>query len=905
MHSPAPRKCFVSPNWTIRHLVKNYPLTKICLKGHVKEFTDELLDLKLPDFLDQVTRGRAYGSIFRGFMAGAVNNVLGAYYKTPLQETWDLMGHGEANAPDDFWTDTPEPVLLSSDKIGLRGTDGLPAPYYWASNGAWCVRYAQESGEIDQLCCWNWESGHRGSQALFTNGALAFGSGREKQAFRDVTLWPFGFENHWGEKRQNRTEFFAQDKSLFLELRGEDPWITLDWNARKKDERTVLRELGWDDQVGAWVVYVGYMLNRNVGASFYPPYPESLSQEEILAVENATLEKYEAMPDRPVAGNLYLFFAGKPQADEEGRWKWTGEEALSFQITAGTTREEAAREFQQTREKRREVKACCLAHYSAVQSRSPSATMPEHPNIEATIRATPLLMESLKLIGRRTLRHSAAPQGYVDTHTSLMTMRGMLYAGDFVFVDHFLSFLSEPAHRTAAPRMGIGTNFFQDGSIDGAIPDWTFNDVSFLALIGHLNWHAGGEVSEKHYQTGRDHLLRILKDCSPLTSLFTTRGYWPDHPLKDVGRQGQPWPVNDSGIWYEALRNWEILALRQGDGELAELTKTAAEKLRVAFVAIFFDAEKGLFCDAVDPVTRTQHLQYSIFGLHFPYGIFGHELIDDELAHRIAEAAYEGFYDASWKLFRTCLPDGNYHSPFESIYMHWLQGLTKIFRRARHQKGLEAIRDSFEFHYGKFLNFPENFNMKPDIPVKDHTASGWFCETLGTRCQVIIENFYGINLAPDNVGIQPSGMANGDLTTLSNLSIGKSRWEIVYRGEGAHTKSIQIDGQDHSASWIFPAHLSEEGAHKVEVELCSEPPRGPVLLEAAGLKVIYVEKDGESLKVRLQGPGRAFVKIGARSVPTVKIHGEPAKLCWDAAHLTGTVAVSWMEPHELILDVAV
>jgi hypothetical protein len=898
------RRCFLKPDWSVDFLIRKYPITRACLERWGGPINDDLRKLSVVACIDQTFAGRPYASVMRGFLAASLNNVLGGLYKAPPQPAWDLLQHDSGAAPDDFWPDTPQTVELTADGLGIAARDGLPTPYYWACNEVWCLRYAQGTGELDQLCAWNWESGHRGSQRLFPNGALRFGTGQAAHAFGQAELRPFGFDNRWGGNRQNHASLCLEGRSVLLELSGGgENWVTLDWKARNPG--FTWKSLGWDGDAKAWVVYVGYLENRNAGSSFFPPFPAGLSEAEFFALENATATRREMTPDWPVAGNLYLFISGngaEPEILDGGNlWRWSATSSLSLQIAAGTTRREAAAELARAQAGRRQAADRRRSHYAAIRQRVPTVEMPDHPNIETTVALVPLLLESLKLDGHRSLRHSAAPQGYIDTHTSLMTMRGVLYNGDLELVDRFLAFLADPGRR--GPRGEIATNFFQCGGRDDGYPDWTFNDLTFLALIGQLHWHDRGGRWEKHYPAGREQLLRILDDADPETGLFRTRGYWPDHPLKDVGRVGQPWPVNEAGIWYEALRHWELLALRRSDREVAGRARATSEKLRAAFVPLFLEPEAGLLCDSVEPETRRRHLQYSLFGLHFHYGMFGHELVDDALAKRLATAAYAGFYDPSWKLFRTCLPAGDFHSPFEYIYIHWTQGLGQLFRRARHREGLRALRESFEFHLGKFVNFPESFNMKPDLTPAEHGASGWFCETLGTRYQVIVEDLCGINLAPDNLAIVPPALADdgGDLR-IRRLRLGASLWNLAFHGTGRHVAGVAINGEEHAPCWVFPARLLEGGCHDVEVRLSDAAPAGPVLLEAPGLKLVEAQMAGARLTCALRGPGRAFVKFWSPAPPALTLDGQPLPALWEADSQTAVAEIMIEDERETALE---
>ncbi len=863
-------------------MIETYPLTRHCFDRYTPKLAT-VRNLTVREYLTTQFADRPYGPIFSGFLASSLNNILGAFYQLPAVEGWDLLDHTHGSAPKDFWPSMPRSIRLTEDKLGLVHSSGLPGSFYWACNGKWSARYAQSTGGIDQLCCWNWQSGHRSSQALFPREVLRFGTGELTHAFDEVRLFPYGFENRWGVERANHSLLCLEHRSVFLEVSGAgECWLTLDFNARNHADSMHWKILGWDEDAGALIIHVSYRINRVTKSRFHPPFPEGVSEADFLAVENASPANRELVPDRLVTGDLFLCLGDgvtEPTGSSEDQWCWSSEDSLHFQITAGTTQEEAVDSFLYARAESPVILERCQTHYQSIQSRSPVAETPAQPNIEAILATAPLLIESLKLGGDK-LRHSAAPSGYVDTHTSLMSMRALLYCGDYDVVEGFVRFLADPARRN--PRGGIGTNFFLDGGIDDSFQDWTFNDVSWLALIGHLRWHSRSETPDDLYASGCEHLFRLLADCDEETGLFRTRGYWPDHPMKDVGREGHPWPVNEAGIWYEVLRNWEILTLRRGDSELSERLRRTATRLKASFIPLFFDPEMNLLCDSVDHETREQHRQYSLFGLHFMYGMFGHELIDEAMAKRLAQAAFEGFYDPSWKLFRTCLPAGNFYSPFECIYIHWEQGLTRLFRMARHTEGLKALRESFEYHYGKFASFPENFNMKPDLTDAQHGAAGWFCETLGTRVQSILEGCFGLNLSPDNLGFVPSQSGDMADATLRKLPLGNSRWDFRC-----------TEANDAVASWVLPADWLEGGHHQVDIYQQRALPEWPILCELTGLRLVGACLDGlRTTRFQIQGPGRAYVKLLSPSEPQLQLDDQILAVQWDAKSQTAVAEVS-------------
>ncbi|MCK6488232.1 MAG: hypothetical protein L6R48_07885 [Planctomycetes bacterium] len=894
------RRTFLDPSWTIRHLITRYPLTRTCFGGWLDQDDPRVLDRSLADFLRQRFTDKPYDPVFRGFVTSALNNVLGSYYGAPLRGPADWLHPDDETAPADFWSDTPVPVPLSADRLGLEAEQGLPTAYGWASGGAWNVRYARATGGLDHLACWNWRGGHRGSQNLFTRGGLAFGDADTPHAFRQVTGWPFGFANRWG---RNTATVCLDGRSLFLGLASARPWAALEWGARLRRDGIAWRQLGWDDAEQAFLVQVSQMHSRFCDSIRFHPAAQGLDLAALAAVHNFR-PGFDAAenPDRLLSGQLFLLIGGdggRPEHAADGRLTWRSRTSLQLRLAAGTTYAEAVAEWRRGRAGCPAALRRCRAAYRQVERSIPRLDCPGQPNLAATTAVAPLLLEALKLPGNDTMRYGPGTSGYIDTHTSLMAMRGVLFHGDSGFVARYLAFLADPARRGAQGQ--IATNHFYDRTIDSHMQDWVFNDVTWLALIGHLRWHRRS-ADRTLYAAGRQHLLRLLRDADPETGLFASRGYWPDHPQRDVGRKGSPWPVLESGVWYEALRNWEILAQEHREPALAARLGRVARKVRAAFVPLFFDPTVGLFCDNVDPATRARHPQFSLFGLHFLHGMFGHELLDLATARQAADAAWRGLHQPSWKLFRTCLPHGDYHSQFEYIYMHWMQGLGKLFRLAGHQEGLRAISDSYAFHLGKFRNFPESFNMKGGLSLEQHSAGGWFIETLGTRSQVIFEDLCGITLSPHTLAIQPTGWGEGR-RRLRNLRIGKSCWDISYTGSGAHLASCRIDGRPWQGSCVLPGRWLREGKHAVHLACADRQPTHPVLLDATGLDLLDARVSGGGLSLRLQGPGRADLRLSCPDHPLIRIDGRSAACTWDAASRQAIVTVAARGRPEIAVEI--
>lgn len=879
------RGTFLSPDWTLEHLVQTYPLTRLVLS-----YMDLLNPKRLKCRIGDVLHEAQHDPYLAGRIAYHLNNTVGSYYGAPLlQLPSEWLHEGKGEAPAGFWSKVPHRVKLTKDRTGTLVSGGLPVPYQWAVGGVFGVRYAGSTGELDEMSCWNLSCAPRASQVLFSGGFLKFGTTDEPHAFDRTVIHPFGFLNRQGDGLSSA--FTLEDKSLFLHLKTANrSWVALDWRSRKTADGVSWRQLGWDKDLSAHVIYVCQTRNFAVGSAEWPPYPEGVSQSELLAYYNGMTAPDEESIDRLVAGNMYLFLAcggEMPEMTPEGLLKWSCDHGFDFQITSGITYQEGAAEFKRARDSASGARSRCLGHCREILSRPAMFHAPGHPNLEAITATAPLLLDALKLDGNNKMRFH--PASYLDTHVDLMSMRAFLYSGDYDFVDRFLSFISKPSLR--GPDGQLAMNYHYDWTTDVCFHDWVFQELAYLALIGHLHWHSPDDRALKHYETGRTLLLQILKDTDHETGLFLSRGYWPDLPQRCVGRKGRPWPAQEAGVWYEALRNWELLALSKGDSRLASQLQVAAEKVRKSLLPMFLEPEVGLLCDSVDPVTRKKHPHYSSFHLYFLYGMFGQEILNPATARRMADAAFKEFHSPSWKAFRTSSRVGPIHADLEHIEEHWTNlPLAKLFRLAGHARGLAAIRESYEFHYGKFLNFPEYFNMIPSMTMEQHGSAGWMNYTMATRYQVILEAFYGIHLTPHNLGIWPTGLDQPG--NIENLPVGKSRWDFVFSGKGLWPTDIRLNNRKWEGAWCFPCSMNRRGHHTVQVTWGDDAPPHPVLLESVGLELLGIRVKKSALHVTLKGPGRGTIRFFSPQKPKVYRNNLRIKEDWDPANNHASVSLS-------------
>lgn len=901
------RGCFLSQEWTLEYLFQKYPLTKIPCQQFIGQALETVKGSTLRDALNELVGNGRMDAYMAELITTSVNNIVGALYDAEVVHGDSEWLHFSGPAPEDYWSEAPIPVELAEDRMGIVRKSGLGIAHYVACNDAFFAYYEGGTGEINSMGCYNWKSAPVDSQMLFRRKFVKFGADSAPHAFQETTLWPFGFENTWGARNEHRSELILEGRSLSLTLKTEgDAWVALDWNARRQADGVLWRVKGYDRQSDAFIVYVSHMANGAANDSFfYPPYSDPFTRNEI-AIYTQNKVAMESVIDRLQSGNLFLLISANngvsPRIGEDGIWRWSNPGQMQFQISAGTTLAEAMAELQRMRTSGSPA-VRCQERYRKVADRAPSVRMPGHENIEAIVAHAPLGLEGLKLEGDYMLRYGASAS-FMDPHTSFLSMRSLLYSADYTHVDNFLGFLADPVRR--GPDGQMPEMLAYDGLPNHFFLKWSFQDMSWLGLVGHLLWHSRDRQVLKYYATGCEHLLRILEDIDVDTSLFCTYGKWPDMQIQEAGRKGRPWVAWESGLWYEALRNWELLTARQGDGALSARIGRTARKLHASFQKLFYDDCVGFICDSVDPETKKQHAHHPSFHLNFLCGFFAHELFDGVALCRMAETAHRGLYDTTWKTFRITLREGAFHSNLESKDVSWaFAGLAKLFRLARHQQGLRAIMECYEFHYGKMLHFLESFNLFPTMNGDENRREVGFDCGISSRHQAILEGFFGVHLAADNVGIFPLGLGENAAIRLNCLPVGKSRWNFVYTGSGTWPEQICLDGKDSLASWVFPSRMIDDREHTVEVVFGENLPQHPVLLEAGGLELVDAGLKESALIARLCGPGRAYVRFWSPSKPIIARNGEPLEIQWDSANRYAIAEVSVREGEEIELSASV
>ena len=79
------RDTFLSPEWTIRHLTRKYPLTRLLIEEFTSGHCREMEELKLGDFLDRITVKSSAPSVSHDSFVAQLNNVVGAVYGAPVR----------------------------------------------------------------------------------------------------------------------------------------------------------------------------------------------------------------------------------------------------------------------------------------------------------------------------------------------------------------------------------------------------------------------------------------------------------------------------------------------------------------------------------------------------------------------------------------------------------------------------------------------------------------------------------------------------------------------------------------------------------------------------------------------------------------------------------------------------
>ena len=826
--------------------------------------------------------------------------------------------------------DRPQVVCeLSPEGLGLRCRGGLPHQRWVLSDGLNAVRLQQVGPTLEMLSAFQRTAG-MSSERLFDHGFLDARVADRRHAFDQVTLTPYGYDNHRADDPQERSSGLLCDDRMWFTLAapGQTVGWVLDDSRLRPWQYHGARQLtrhGWqaDEQCVLFQIVDTRADKRQERPRDYEGFSDEEARDYIgtewqevaqgqtaktitcwVAMGARGEVRYSVTPVRHEPGSAdYIAYESwtRGGAAQEGfRHAFEALGEVELVVGLGSTRDGALAELAAGREGSQRAGQRQRFRFSQVAARSPRLQLPSHPELSEALVQIPLFLESLKtgFALMRSRPHDGAVTGGWD---QLMIASPMARLGDPDMVPRYLE------HWLHQFQLDGQIYHITDFDLSPALlfRRWDLDDFMYLIVAAQWVARTGDEAMLQRLAPKCTHMLRVmLRQADPRLGLIVCRGIFSDWPPLDSGRKGLTYPATETGLWYEALRWWEGLACRLGESQLGRQLRITAERIRSCYLELFFDAETGAICDAVFPDTLTPLRTYTSWAMTPWQGCFGHELLDgrepEVAAHLLAHQL-----DLSFPGIRGVATDSAYPSAYERLHWPlWDHLMAKAMRRGNHRRGLAAVLEVMGRQYRWFHCAREMVDMWRDM-TPDQVSEGayWFGWSSTGWSEALLSGAVGIWEEPGGLVFVPADQA--ETVHLENLPYRGGTWDICVDGVGAWVSRFAVDGQEQAGVCKVPEPFLGPGRHRLHITRSEQPPTTPFVIDSVGLRLLGSRCTPAAAHLQLAGPGRAWVRFWAPAAPVVTDGGVAVACRWAPGDGIGWVMLErGEEPREVVITAA-
>jgi len=599
------------------------------------------------------------------------------------------------------------------------------------------------------------------------------------------------------------------------------------------------------------------------------------------SAQEAALLGVDSLKDRPAVPTCLAIAASAPLSMRTYRepldthcsgkfrfWADMSAGQTAFMVVAvGADEAETAERAQRLATRAPAVIAAQFARYQTFTDRLPVLQSPS-PMLNRFMRFGPLSEEAVKLptlTGCMRAKTSFYWMWLWDS--ALPGLIAPLY-GDGKFAGELAEFFFKYAHPRKGVPFGYGRSFEQavtEQPCDLSQPPqpraWALQGLLEILVHDTAALNNDPDYARRMYPKVREHFkLMSISTAGDTGLLFGPSGFPDAHGLlDDVGGIGDVSTFNN-GIWYNACRKMERLALLMGDAETAETARELALRFERSFFKVFWNEAEGYLATSADSRTFKQREVFSNTSAFWDFG-YGDELSD---GYRTRLAAYQlgHFYSPMGiSIFSPKHPkqwdrDGNqFHCSWPCLDSHNL----KLALWARNEEALAHFLPWLE-HCLALHSVPEAIQMRivADHPIV-YDQGSFTTAAVSSWYKTVVECLLGVTF--DAGGLTCGGTPATPMT-LRGLHYRGARIEVTTEGRGWHIARLLLDGKPVAGSCKIAAAQLAGGRHAVTIVRDGHSPADWRVLGA----------NGASVEVTTAGPGRLSFRLSGLGLTRVLVH---------------------------------
>ncbi|MDD3127409.1 MAG: hypothetical protein PHT27_07335, partial [Candidatus Izemoplasmatales bacterium] len=359
---------------------------------------------------------------------------------------------------------------------------------------------------------------------------------------------------------------------------------------------------------------------------------------------------------------------------------------------------------------------------------------------------------------------------------------------------------------------------------------------------------------------------------------------------KEIGITGNIWAACLNGLWYNACRGMENMAISLGDKETVDLAGVLSEKIKLSYLKTFYNQDIGYLYSSVKPENGEGiEVFQNVATLAMDF-VYGEKLLYPRLNEIAAFQKCQLYHPAG----RSSVPYwDNAHEMWKNCIM-WqhIAHEMRVARCAGLADEIERMMNIYLSHFDKNKTMLETHNLSGcngDISQR----ANW--QAFATRALYggIFESLIGIICDSGGLTYIPCDIKGK--SSIAGFKFRKGTWNISIDGKGAFVKNFRIDGVPVHGTMKVPAeYLNDNKSHVLEIVRATVPFNRPALLGAAGASVGNFVSEDKRLSFKVLEDTHATFKIYCPAKPIVKINGEEIPFDWQSTH-----NVAWVDANVL------